>query len=150
MATLALHAGIRVRPVIETGESGQIMDFHPGNGLGLFAWVWLQLAVKTQGVVQFLQFGRHDQLGHPIRFSSFQEFGEHSFSRSRYEPMTAHANARRRNSCVLAGFGPKMAIKAGNLHFLGVHSMGKSDGLLGLVPLLVSWQRIALQLTDKG
>ena len=142
MATLALHAGRRVRPVIETGESWQIMDFHPGNGLGLFVRVWLQLAVQTQGVVQFLQFGRHDRLEYTMGFLSFEEFGEYGFSRSHYEPMTTHANARRRNARVPARFGSRMAIKAGNLHFPSVQLMGESDGLLGLVSLLVARQRI--------
>jgi hypothetical protein len=43
-----------------------------------------------------------------------------------------------------------MTIKAGNLHFLGVYSMRESDRLLGLVPLLVARQRIALQPANQG
>jgi hypothetical protein len=42
-----------------------------------------------------------------------------------------------------------MAIKAGNLHSRGVLSMRELDRLLGLVPSLVAWQRIALQLANQ-
>jgi hypothetical protein len=63
--------------------------------------------------------------------------------------MTAHANASRWKSGVLAGFCPEMTVKTGNLQLTGVLLMGKGDRLFGFIPFLIAWQMILRRLASQ-
>jgi len=138
MAALARDAGTQMSSVIEARIGGKIMDFYPGNRFWGFLGIPLQIAVKPQGVVELFQFVRNDGLGRPIRFTSLQDFRDHFFLRGRDEAMAAHANAGRRDTSVATFLRPIMTIETGDLLFTYMEPMGESNGLLGLVPLLVT------------
>ena len=147
---LAFHACDDMRAVVEAGIGWQAVYLDPGDGSRLLAAVGLKLAVKTQTVIQLLEFGRDDEASFFVVFQRFDVLMQGDLPRSGHETMAIHAQVRRWNAGLLALFCPEVAIQAGDLQLARVQSVRKIKGLNWLVALLVSRQVIPLQSRHKG
>src|SRR5580704_3650011 len=92
VAALARDAGTRMRSMIETRERRQVMDFDPGNWLGLLAGIGLELFVESQGVIELSQFGGNDRSRCSLRLSRCEDFREQIFLRGGHEAVAGHAD----------------------------------------------------------
>src|SRR5262249_31922775 len=104
VALLARHARVDVWPMIEICKVGQRMNAGPGDRTGVL-----------DGIVELVQLGGDDRSWRTLRLFGEFVFCPDGAQRSGDELVAVHANTGRRNACVPALVGAKMAVLALNL-----------------------------------
>jgi hypothetical protein len=150
MTFLANYPGVDMRPMIKAGIFGKVVDPDPANRLSFFAGFGLQLVVEAKCIIKFLHIWRDLALRWTPFLPSLVRLGASGIPTGGHQPMAIHAQTGRGNSRMRAFRCAVMAVKTSYPQIAGMKLVRISDGLCGLVTLLITGESIAAKVNNQG